>query len=293
MRKEFGDIRKYCTDFYREVLLSMFLFSASMNLNANVIHWITFIDTNDEYVGELDLNGRRILYDRFVSVINNSLSLIGYTSDVADYYGNDVTPENCVQIIDRMKCDANDIVVFYYIGHGYHPYDDVTDYPTMVLGTRTISEKAVPLSWVHNKLKDKGVRLVITIGACSNVIMQNLGGEKSAFAIPSKGLSLVENSLTFSENGLSAIQRAFACTKGEIVICAASRGQGAFGGFTSMGGIDYLTAALITNFEDLTYENNFSWESLLNETQSTIWELTNGKQTPLFFYNLKQSPMDE
>ncbi len=293
MNKEFNESKKLSTDFYRKILLSLFLLLASINMKASVIHWITFIDTKDEYVGELDLNARKILYSRFVDVVNSSLSLIGYTSDVLDFYGVNVTPDKCADIVESMKCEANDIVVFYYIGHGYHPSDDVTEYPTMVLGTNTISDKSLPLSWVHNILKGKGARLVITIGACSNVIMQSSTASKKSFAIPPKVQSQSDNSLLFSENGMSAIQRAFACTKGELVMCASSLGQGAFGGPTSMGSIDYLTAALITNFEDLTYENIFSWESLLKETQTSVWEITNGKQTPFFYYNLKQSPMNE
>lgn len=263
----------------------------SMGLSAKTIHWVTFFDTNDEHVGEMDINGRNILYNRFVNVINSSLSLAGYNSDVSDFYGDDVIPEKCNDVIGKLKCDASDIIVFYYVGHGFHSADDVTDYPTMVLGTKAITEKSIPLSWVHNKLKGKGARLVITIGACSNVITQGLSTALNSFSISKNSQSV--NTLVFSDTGLSAIQQAFLCNKGEIIMCAASLGQSAFGGATSMGSIDFLTAALVTTFDDMTYEKNFSWGGFLNETSYIIKEMTNGMQTPLFFYNLEQSPIPE
>lgn len=41
-------------------LLSMLLMSAMTY--AQTIHWLTFIDTKDENVGEIDILGRKVLY---------------------------------------------------------------------------------------------------------------------------------------------------------------------------------------------------------------------------------------
>lgn len=38
--------------------------------DAQTIHWLTFIDTEDVNVGKLDVTGRNVLYSRFVNVIS-------------------------------------------------------------------------------------------------------------------------------------------------------------------------------------------------------------------------------
>ena len=54
--------------------LIIFLISALPLLtNAQTIHWLTFIDTTDPQVGEIDVNGRKVLYNHFVNVINAAL----------------------------------------------------------------------------------------------------------------------------------------------------------------------------------------------------------------------------
>lgn len=49
-------------------LLSMLLMSAMTY--AQTIHWLTFIDTKDENVGEIDILGRKVLYGRYPQIRN-------------------------------------------------------------------------------------------------------------------------------------------------------------------------------------------------------------------------------
>lgn len=276
---------------YRRLLLILLCICSYVHVEGGTIHWITFIDTNDKYVGDMDKIGRRVLHTRLIDNVNGSLSLVGYTSEVYDNFGSKVSPDNCIKIIEALKCDTSDIIVFYYIGHGFHSTNDKTNFPTLVLGDDTVSERSIPLSWVHNSLKSKGARFVISIGACSNVLMQDCNSNYETFSTQKDNHS--DNSITFSKNELTSIQKAFLCTKGDIILSASSLGQASFGGPTSMGNMDLLTAALVTVFEDLTYENNFSWENLLEETSSIIKDVTDGKQIPLWHYNLRQSPIVE
>ncbi|WP_287710284.1 hypothetical protein [Barnesiella sp.] len=56
-------------------LLSMLLMSAMTY--AQTIHWLTFIDTKDENVGEIDILGRKVLYGRYINLINAALASKG------------------------------------------------------------------------------------------------------------------------------------------------------------------------------------------------------------------------
>ena len=72
-------------------------------VEAQTIHWITFIDTNDENVGKIDVLGRKVLYSHFVNEVNAALAPLGYNSDIQDFYGDRVTPENCKSSVEIIK----------------------------------------------------------------------------------------------------------------------------------------------------------------------------------------------
>lgn len=76
----------------KKLLLLLMIVSIATMLEAQTIHWMTFIDTDDVKVGELDKRGREVLYSKFVNVINAALNEKGVQSDVQDYYGNRLTP---------------------------------------------------------------------------------------------------------------------------------------------------------------------------------------------------------
>ena len=64
------------------LFLSMLLMTAMTH--AQTIHWLTFIDTKDENVGEIDILGRKVLYGRYINLINAALATKGYTAKIYD-----------------------------------------------------------------------------------------------------------------------------------------------------------------------------------------------------------------
>ena len=68
----------------KKLFLSIIMGVFTIVTNAQTIHWLTFIDTEDANVGKLDVTGRNVLYSRFVNVINAALHDAGYKSDIHD-----------------------------------------------------------------------------------------------------------------------------------------------------------------------------------------------------------------
>ena len=66
-------------------------------MQAQTIHWLTFIDTNDANVGEMDKNSQALLFNRFRNVVNAALASYGYTADNQEYFGDRLTPQNCTK----------------------------------------------------------------------------------------------------------------------------------------------------------------------------------------------------
>lgn len=249
--------------------------------NAQTIHWLTFIDTEDANVGKLDVTGRNVLYSRFVNVVNAALHDAGYKSDIHDIYDSALSPEKCKSEVMNLRCDDNDIIVFYYIGHGTHAAAENNPYPQMLLGSSE-EHKFIPLKWVHDELKTKGARLTATIGMCCNVVQTASAKRAPTFSVNYGNVELTETERT-------SIQKMFLGYRGDFLLSSASVGQSSLGGETPLGAMDLFTAVLVTLFEDMSYEGNLDWNSLFTEVKNAVHECTNGKQTPFWDNNLQSA----
>lgn len=268
----------------KRLLFSFLIASFAFMVNAQTIHWLTFIDTTDENVGALDVTGRKVLYSRFINVINAALAEKGFNSDIQDFYGHRTSPENCKRAVESLTCRPNDIVVFYYIGHGGRPVTDDDakhPFPQMWLAQGDES-KMIPLEWVHETLKDKGARLTATIGMCCNV-KQNLSIKRA----PTFGVSYGNTYLT--QEQLTAIQNMFLANRGDFLLSSASPAQPSLGGSTPLGDMDLFTAVLVSVFDEMSEHGELSWDSLFGNVKTLVNDVTEGRQTPIFVSNITKA----
>lgn len=249
-------------------------------VKAQTIHWLTFIDTTDKNVGQIDKNGREVLYNHFVNVVNAALTEKGYKTNIQDIYGTALTPQKCKEIVSNLNCTSNDIVVFYYIGHGTHGTMGGDVWPMMFMAQNN-PQNLIPLKWVHDQLKTKGARLTTTIGMCCNVYQ----GIKRASA-PLFGVNYGNTFLTDTEK--NAIQQMFLGHKGDFLLSSASPGQSSVGGNTPLGPMDLFTCVLVKNFEDCASEGSLEWNSLFDDIKTVVNQVTKGQQTPIFVANLSK-----
>ena len=264
-------------------IVSVMSIFVALEISASTVHWITFIDTEDEHVGMLNKNAHSVLYSHFVDVVNNEVSQYGYDYRVYDCSGNIYTPENCVKVIRNLQCDVTDVIVFYYIGHGYRGGNDSQNskYPFCTFGYQV--EKSIPFTWIHNELKNKGAQLVVSIGVCSNASMEfsSAPNTKNVVLLPEKEIEEVSASLA----------EAFLGNKGDIIICSAAPGQQSMGGPTNLGNMDFFTYTFVSCFNHMLSEQKFDWGFFLKEVSTTTAELTKGSpfskaQTPMYDCNL-------
>lgn len=250
-------------------------------VKAQTIHWLTFIDTTDKNVGQIDKNGQEVLYDKFINVVNAALTEKSYKPNIQKIFGSTLTPQKCKDIVSNINCAPNDIVVFYYIGHGTHGTKGGDVWPMMFMG-QDDPNYLIPLKWVHNQLKAKGAKLTVTIGMCCNVY-QSINRTSA----PSFGVNYGNIFLTDTEK--NAIQQMFLGHKGDFLLSSASPGQSSVGGNTPLGPMDLFTCTLVTNFEACASEGSLDWNSLFNEVKDVVNKLTEGQQTPIFVANLSKA----
>lgn len=250
-------------------------------VSAQTIHWLTFIDTTDPNVGKIDVNGREVLYNHFVNVVNAAVKEKGYKANIQDVYGTALSPKKCVDIISNLNVASNDVVIFYYIGHGTHGTVGGDVWPMMFMA-QDDPNKLIPLKWVHDQLKAKGAKLTATIGMCCNVYQPIKRSSTPSFSV-----NYGNTYLTDTEK--ESIQKMFLENKGDFLLSSASPGQSSVGGDTPLGPMDFFTCVLVRAFEEYAYSGELEWGGLFGVVKDVINEATGGQQTPIFVSNLSKA----
>lgn len=245
------------------ILIFMLCLLFSAETYAKTIHWLTFIDTMDRNVGEIDKSSRQLLYSRWIDLVNSTLKDNGYSVDIIDVYDSKTTPENCKTIVNNLDCGAEDIVVFYYIGHGTEN-TGASRFPLMLMG-QVNPNKFIPLSWVHKTLKSKGARLTVTIGMCCNA-RQGVAGRVDPTFSANYGNTYV------SEEQSNCIKKMFLNYRGDILITSASPNESSWACGTPIGSTDYFTYRLIDQFNnELPELSNPTWNSMMESIKEDVY----------------------
>lgn len=91
--------------------------------------------------------------------------------------GSNFNKRSLIDTLNRfLKPGANDIVIFYYTGHGYRLPNDQNDYPRMILSNnyteRTLFRQSMPMADVRRILQTKreSARLTFIINDCCNTV---------------------------------------------------------------------------------------------------------------------------
>ena len=242
----------------------MLLGIMATQVQAKTIHWLTFIDTTDKDVGEIDINTRKILYSRWIDLVNATLKEQGYNINTVDIYGSKTSPENCKNIINDLDCDSEDIVVFYYVGHGTEN-SNTSRYPLMLMAQLDVN-KFVPLSWVHETLKKKRARLTITIGMCCNARQGAPGRIAPTFDV-NYGNTYVDQDMS------ECIKKMFLNFKGDLIVTSASPNESSYACPSNIGPTDYFTLNLLAQFNNILPEkSNPDWETMLKEIKQSVYD---------------------
>lgn len=271
------------------ILMFMLCLLFSAETYAKTIRWLTFIDTMDRNVGEIDKSSRQLLYSRWIDLVNSTLKDNGYSVDIIDVYDSKTTPENCKAIVNNLDCGAEDIVVFYYIGHGTEN-TGASRFPLMLMG-QVNPNKFIPLSWVHKTLKSKGARLTVTIGMCCNA-RQGVAGRVDPTFSANYGNTYV------SEEQSNCIKKMFLNYRGDILITSASPNESSWACGTPIGPTDYFTYRLIDQFNnELPELSNPTWNSMMESIKEDVYndvsnnvglqnQAPGSTQTPIWEANL-------
>ncbi|GAB4027956.1 hypothetical protein GCM10028809_14470 [Spirosoma gilvum] len=156
----------------------------------------------------------------------------------------------------------NDILVFYYTGHGYNLSKRTDRFPILMLEKAGAEARQNPaLLSIHTLLAQKKARLCITLGDCCNNLVSLTRGMVNKRISP-KALVLTNDSLN------AAYRKLFLHTTGDVLIASSVPPQQACahpdsGSFYTRAFDEALDIAS-------RYNRTITWGSLLRDTQTRL-----------------------
>lgn len=255
--------------------MKMFVFFIAMlsiccaSMQAQILHAILFADTNDKNIGKFDLEDYYHMTLEFESIK-------GYANlTLKKYYFKDnrCNKQNLDNVLNNLRCDANDVVFFYYSGHGGRSSSDDSDYPQMCLGEKYESN-FYPLETVAEIIKGKNPRLSIVMADCCNSVSSNISSK----------INISGSSSRLSKGSVNIYKDLFNRKAGNIIISSSKKGQTSGVYLNPKGGA--FTIAFLSSLQYLIDGNMAGgWHELLALTQAITNEIKG--HTPVYEINIK------
>ncbi|EDP94237.1 DUF1036 domain-containing protein [Kordia algicida OT-1] len=215
------------------------------------VHLVMVADTNDPKIGA---SVRRDL-DDVTNLFQKASREIGVKYSINKLYGNTFDKSSIISKINSLGIKSNDVVIFYYSGHGYNDTRSYNRFPNMSLDGTDLG-----LESIHKYIKSKGARLNITVGDLCNSIPRSRNSTSRSAEIPFK------SGFLFDEDKL---KRLFLYSKGSLISTSSSKGEWSFCMTNANGsmGNGHFTNAFINSFAkeaSKVNNNNGSWKTLFS-----------------------------
>lgn len=214
-------------------------------------------------------------------------NFIGYKADIQVY--KDTQSQFCREkldaALDNLTCGKDDIVFFYYSGHGARPEGSTTDqFPHMHLvvdpyHARWNPSHYYPLSKVLTRIKAKNPRLTIVFGDLCN---------RPSPDVPSKELPAMRGATKMSQAPCDFYRDLFLSVKGHIITASSKPNETSAaysnGGAYTIGFSEALQTMVSENMKP-------DWETLLEGSKRLTYAMSsrNGSpQTPIYETSLQR-----
>lgn len=249
-------------------LLSLVSLLIGLSASSQTLHAIIFANTKspgdpnkpgDVGIGPsvtVDLERMGIEMTTIASFINYNLKKY-YYYDTPDRFSR----SSLLNVINNLSCGKDDIVFFYYSGHGGRFANEESDYPEMILkvpyGAATFNE-VYPLYDVYKKIMSKSPRLTIVFGDLCNSVWEKAYKDYSS----NRGASVKSTSVCDIYKNL------FLNVKGGLIATSSKPGQTSTG-YADIGGL--FTASFLECLGLAVSQGiDVSWDILFEATKNTV-----------------------
>jgi Caspase domain len=246
--------------FSKHWIIVLMLCMTAILANAQKLHMFIVADDMDQGIGSSYDFGRMQSVAQDVAT-KSGLSLVPYYCKKSQ-----TTSEQLVSKLVNLNCGSDDVVWFYYSGHGFN------DGGTFTAFTLPDGVKRFKMETVENKIKSKNPRLAIIMYDACNWISGSSNG-------------VIANRLETSE---ASCKKLFRNSSGIIKVASNTAGERKFSyGNSSTGG--FFTSAFVESLS----ETDGDWNRLLASTKmqtQTKASAFNREQIPYCILTVNQNP---
>lgn len=261
---------------FKHSLTFVFLIGFGLASQGQTLHAILMADENDAKIGQSCRKDLKIMSENMQQISNG----IGYQLNLVQLSGLNFTALSLREAIQKLQVSPQDLVFFYYSGHGYNIPDNASNYP--YLNVINYTQAPISLDEIEQLIQAKKPRLCITLGDCCNKVMED--------AKSSRGIAKPRTKEANSTDQVKVIlQQLFLTPSGSIKISSSKKGQ--YSWTMGANGSAY-SFAFESAFEDcLLNTQQAQWETLLKDTQQrlSIFQLA-PPQISIFDIHLTDSP---
>lgn len=257
--------------------------NGQIKLGNTNLYLVLISNTNDASLG----NGFAANHRKLKSLFKDAAMSAGVTFHPIEVSGNDFSIDNVNKTISGLNTTTNDIIIFYYSGHGFRYTDQESPWPRMDLreGVFQTPDNTNSLNIgtdVYTQLSKKEHQLLLVFGECCNVFQGNTPFISEPILMAPGGNVMNSN----------VIKTLFS-KKGELLVATSSKGEPSFYDGTSGGYFcttfinDLMNMASITNSSD-----DASWEKLIKNAIDNTAKKSSGdnfpqNQTPIYLNSIK------
>lgn len=230
-----------------------------------ILRSIVFADNNDERIGKgVQCNLEEI--QEQIDIIASCIGMEDNTAAPLIYEQFNCNPQKLRECIKNFKCGTDDIVLFFYFGHGGRSPQDRSDFPQMCLGTN-VESQWVPLEDVKNVIIKQRPRFLLVFGDCCNSTDPGIS--------PKYGVLNSASASEISATQKEAMKRLFLNCRGSVIASGSTKGEYSWYYNVHPDGGGFFTTAFQAELEGYTSKTaSADWETLLEMVKNGVIGLT-------------------
>jgi hypothetical protein len=245
-----------------------FVFSTFVNqLEAKQIHVFLGADTITSLKKPMKQDLKHIKEE-----LSSIARATGLPMTISEYKGQDLTFQNTIDWIDKTETHSDDIIIFYYTGHGVRVKHMKTPWPCFYFPAL---EEIVDSNVFINHLNSKSSQFCIVLADCCNVLIS-----------PLRSLDIYDSGKLprrkLPDSGKKVYQQLFADTKGVIIASGATPGRRSW--CTEKGSV--FTTAFIMSLRNEIKKPVPNWSHVFRKT-CALCRQSQSTQEPIFRVEVK------
>lgn len=238
------------------ILATIFTIAAAVTLSVQAADLIAIIasDTLDKDIGK----SVKLDFDHMRKAMQTVANYTGLNLKEVLMEGQSTNPQQFLQQLNSIRAGSDDVVVFYFGGHGYRTKSKGdSPWPNLIF---TQQDQGLEYDYVIYNLMEKHPRLLITIADVCNSFI----GERSAPPLVNRAYAAAIPDEKIRAN----YQHLFLDEAGMINITSSQVGETSSGNNTEGGA---FTSAFLQNLSDeVKNADDASWELLLERTKTKV-----------------------